>query len=182
MTLFNDPFTEMDRVMNRMMAPAMRNVGGTMTQPGGMQLSAYHPCDVIEHPDRYSIICDAPGMTEHDITVELVDDQLVVRGEKKIETKQEKEQKGVRYHRQERSFNKFTRTFVLPDDANSDQISAKLDNGVLTVDVTKTEKKTIEPKRIQVHTGGTMTGKPTITHTPAAGEEGTKGHTTTSNA
>lgn len=175
LTLFNDPFTEMDRVMNRMMAPGMRNVGqlGPVTQTGGMQLSAFHPCDVVEHPDRYSVICDAPGMTESDISVELVDDQLVVRGEKKWEAEQNKEQKGMRYHRQERSFNKFTRSFVLPDDANADQISAKLDNGVLTVDITKTEKKTVEPKRIKVHTTGGTTGTPTITHTTAA-EDTTK--------
>jgi len=171
LTLFNDPFTEMDRMVNRMIAPTMRQFN-PITQPGSMQVSAFHPFDVIEHPDRYSIMCDAPGMTENDIRVELVEDQLVVSGEKKIEKEQKKEDKGARYHRQERSFTKFTRSFMLPDDASPDNITAKLDNGVLTVDITKTEKKKAEPKRIQVSTMGTG-GTPTIEHgTKKAGSDG----------
>jgi HSP20 family protein len=74
-------------------------------------------------------------MTPDDIKVELHEDRLMVSGEKNQERKEDKSEGGFRVHRSERTFTKFTRSFVLPEDARVDGISAHMDNGVLTVDM-----------------------------------------------
>jgi len=76
---------------------------------------------------------DAPGMTSDDIHVELHEGMLKVSGEK---SRQHEEGKpGHKVWRQERSFQKFQRCFTLPEDANPETINAKLEHGVLTVEV-----------------------------------------------
>eukprot|EP00983_Pelagomonas_calceolata_P135296 1162143-Pelagomonas_calceolata.AAC.1 len=75
---------------------------------------------------------DAPGMTGDDIHVELQDGVLKVSGEKSRQHEEGKQ--GDKVWRQERSFQKFQRCFSLPEDANPDAISAKLEHGVLTVE------------------------------------------------
>ncbi len=138
--LFSDPFlTDVERAFQPFFPSAsdlfpsavMRHVG----RPAPAAAS-FHPMDVVEHADRYSIVADAPGMEPDNIRVELVNDALHVSGEKRTERKQENQgAQGVKVHRHERTFTRFSRTFALPDDARADGITAKLDNGVLTVDM-----------------------------------------------
>ncbi|KAF5842953.1 HSP20-like chaperone [Dunaliella salina] len=108
-------------------------------------------CDVVEKPNSYAIIADAPGMTSDDIHVELQDGVLKVSGEKSMH--HEERQKNDKVWRQERSFRKFQRCFSLPEDAQPDSISASLEHGVLTVEIPKMEQKKVEPRRIQVVQG-----------------------------
>jgi len=90
--------------------------------------------------DLHTSICnvsgtctDAPGMTSDDIHVELHEGTLKVSGEKSKH--QEEGKPGQRVWRQERSFQKFSRCFSLPENTNPEAISAKLEHGVLTVEV-----------------------------------------------
>jgi HSP20 family protein len=74
-------------------------------------------------------------MTPDDIHVELKEGVLTVSGEKKDEAERTEEREGVKTYRKERTFNKFTRSFVLPENTIPDEIAARVDNGVLTLDM-----------------------------------------------
>ncbi|XP_077224876.1 17.3 kDa class II heat shock protein-like [Tasmannia lanceolata] len=105
------------------------------------------PTDVIEYPDRYVFVIDMPGVKITDIKVRVEDKKvLVISGERKKEEEEE-----AKYVRMERRVGNFMRKFVLPDNANTDEIVAVYQNGVLIVTIDKVpppEPK--EPKNIDV--------------------------------
>ena len=100
--------------------------------------------NVEELEDRFEITAEVPGMTKEDISIDLQENMLTIKGEKKIE----KEQKDRNYHICERSYGTFQRAFTLPENVNIDGIEAEYDNGVLKVAVPKTEP--VKPKEIKV--------------------------------
>ncbi|KAH7523854.1 17.9 kDa class II heat shock protein [Ziziphus jujuba] len=107
------------------------------------------PADVKELPNSYVFIVDMPGLKSGDIKVQVEDDNvLLISGERK----REEEKEGAKYVRMERRVGKFMRKFVLPENANTDAISAVCQDGVLTVTVQKLpppepkKAKTIEVK------------------------------------
>ncbi|XP_077218767.1 MATH domain and coiled-coil domain-containing protein At3g58270-like [Tasmannia lanceolata] len=104
--------------------------------------------DVKEYPNSYAFVVEIPGLTLNDIKVQLVDNDkaLFVSGEQKRE-----KEEGVTYVRAERKFGSFSRKFVLPDNLNTDAISAIYKDGVLTMTVGKIEDK--KPKTIEVKLG-----------------------------
>lgn len=106
------------------------------------------PADVKEYPNSYVFIVDMPGLKSGDIKVQVEDDNvLLVSGERK----REEEKEGAKFVRMERRVGKFMRKFVLPENANTEAISAVCQDGVLTVTVQKLpppEPK--KPKTIEV--------------------------------
>ncbi|XWS26448.1 hypothetical protein CRYUN_Cryun26dG0033400 [Craigia yunnanensis] len=106
------------------------------------------PADIKEYPKSYVFIVDMPGLKSGDIKVQVEDDNvLLISGERK----REEEKEGAKYVRMERRVGKFMRKFVLPENANTDAISAVCQDGVLTVTVEKLpppEPK--KPKTIEV--------------------------------
>ena len=98
--------------------------------------------DVVEEPEHYTFRADLPGVELSQIEVLFDDGVLTIKGERNNSSVQEadadKEQSA--YHRIERSFGLFQRSFRLPDAIDADNISAKSDNGVLEVRVPKQEK------------------------------------------
>lgn len=164
-TGFQDPFlSDFERNITRAFDPLLsfpRVGGGALGAPmmgpmmGGALTTGLHPMDIVEHNDRYSLVADAPGMTPEDINVELRDNNLIVTGEKSTQKTTTDENAGIRVHRNERTFNRFTRSFRLPDDTKTEGITAKVENGILTVDIPKEPVAArTEAKRIRV-TGGT---------------------------
>ncbi|XP_077219239.1 MATH domain and coiled-coil domain-containing protein At3g58270-like [Tasmannia lanceolata] len=113
----------------------------------GVSITSLHT-DVKEYPNSYAFVVEIPGLTLSDIKVQLVDNDkaLFVSGEQKRE-----KEEGVTYVRAERKFGSFSRKFVLPDNMNTDAISAIYKDGVLTLTVGKIEDK--KPKTIQVKLG-----------------------------
>ena len=102
--------------------------------------------NVIETPEAYELELAAPGMTKEDFNVHLDEEgDLVINMEKKVETK-EKERKG-HYLRREFSYTKFQQTMLLPEDANREDIAAKVEHGVLTVTIAKVKK--VEPEKVR---------------------------------
>ncbi|WOH05277.1 hypothetical protein DCAR_0624692 [Daucus carota subsp. sativus] len=105
------------------------------------------PADVKEYPNAYVFVVDMPGLKSGDIKVQVEDENvLVVCGERKRQ-----EEEGVKYVRMERKVGKFMRKFVLPENANLENIKAVCQDGVLSVTVEKLpppEPK--KPKRIEV--------------------------------
>lgn len=100
--------------------------------------------DVVEKDEGYELVADLPGLTKKDINVNAKDGILTISGEKKSELKQK--EKGYSYY--ERSCGSFSRSFKLPDTVNSEDISAKYTDGVLTVSLKKKEET--KPKQIEI--------------------------------
>lgn len=102
--------------------------------------------DIAETDKDIEITAELPGLEEKDVQVNVADDVLTIKGEKKAE----KEEKDKNYHRVERSYGSFYRSLQLPSGVNADAIKATLKNGVLRVTVTK--PAAVQPKKIEVKT------------------------------
>lgn len=100
--------------------------------------------DISESDSGYSIKADLPGMDKKDVTISVENGVLTITGEKTDEHKKEKN----KYYHLERSYGKFCRTFYLPEGADAEKIAASMKNGVLELDIPKTEKQ--KPKNIEI--------------------------------
>jgi len=85
--------------------------------------------DLSATDKEYTVSLEIPGVSEKDVNLELADDTLIIRGEKK----QKKEEKKKNFYRLERSYGSFQRTLSLPADADRDNIKADFKNGVLNI-------------------------------------------------
>ena len=104
--------------------------------------------NVIETPEAYELELAAPGMTKEDFNVHLDEEgDLVINMEKKAENKDGR--KG-HYLRREFSYTKFHQTMLLPEDADREAIEAKVENGVLTVNIPKIRKVEVEKAKKQI--------------------------------
>ena len=92
--------------------------------------------NVIEHKDSYEVELAAPGAKKEDFHVEInAEGDLRIKMEVKNEQKEEK--KDSHYLRREFSYSKFEQTLILPDDVDKEKIGAKVEHGVLTVNLPK---------------------------------------------
>jgi len=111
--------------------------------------SLYRPqIDVSGDDKHYEIKLDVPGMSESDLSIEVRDDLLLISGEKR----EDSEDKGKHYYRVERSYGAFQRTLALPDDANADEIDARLEKGVLRLEIPRRESSAQKVRRIDIAT------------------------------
>jgi HSP20 family protein len=100
--------------------------------------------DVAENDKQVTVKVEVPGVDPKDIDVSLEGNYLTVRGEKKSE----REEKGENFHRVERSFGSFSRTIELPQNIDSNEVTAENRNGVLAITIAKLEGTT--PRKIAV--------------------------------
>ena len=140
-----DPFRELEEVsdrLNRMFArPAARAANGKET----MIVADWTPSvDISETGGEYQIKAEIPDVKKEDVKVTVEDGVLTIQGERK----HEKEEKGKKYHRIERSYGSFVRTFSLPDVIEEDKVKAEFKDGVLNLHLPKSEKA--QPKAIEV--------------------------------
>lgn len=94
--------------------------------------------DIKEHANQYELSVELPGVGKDDLKLSLEDNLLTISGEKKHESKSDKEGK---FHRIERSYGSFSRTLTLPDDIDSKGISASFKDGVLKIEIKRVEGK-----------------------------------------
>ena len=125
--LFDEPFFPTDRENNEVM--------GTW----------YPVVDMFEENDSFVIKAELPGMDKKDISVDVKDRVLTLKGERKYEN----EVKEETYYRRERSYGKFQRAFTLPADIDPNEIRADFKDGLLKIEVPKPEAH--KPKEITVH-------------------------------
>jgi len=106
--------------------------------------------NIQQNENGFTVEVAAPGMTKEDCNVKIDDDNnLVISFEKKSET-EDKDKKGT-YLRREFSYTQFKRTMLLPDNIEKENISAKVENGVLTVEIpTLKEEKVKASKMIEI--------------------------------
>ena len=100
--------------------------------------------DITEDEKEYVVKAEVPEMKKEDIKLNVHDDVLTISGERKYE----KEEKGKKYHRVERAYGSFVRSFTMPEDADGTKVSAEYKDGVLKVHLPKSEKA--KPKAIEV--------------------------------
>jgi HSP20 family protein len=100
--------------------------------------------DVTEDDKEYLIKAEIPEVDKKDVKVTVQEGMLTIQGERK----QEKEEKGKRFHRVERSYGSFVRSFMLPEDTTGENLKAEFKEGMLYVHVPKSEKA--RPKAIEV--------------------------------
>ena len=140
-----DPFQELDEMSRRLNQLIGREPA---TQIGGKEALTsidWAPnVDIIESEKEYLIKAELPEIKKEDVKVSVEKKVLTIQGERK----QEKEEKGKKYHRIERSYGAFERSFTLPDDADEGKVSAEFKEGVLSVHLGKSEKAM--PKPIEV--------------------------------
>jgi HSP20 family protein len=110
--------------------------------------------DIYEDKDRLILEAELPGMNREDFEISVENNIITLRGERKFEKKTE----GDNYHRVERSYGSFLRSFTLPQTVTADGATADFDNGVLRVSLPKRE----ETKARKIEISGTGTGTKAI--------------------
>jgi HSP20 family protein len=139
-TRFN-PFDDLRRMEARLFEPFFRMPHFTEE----MQTTGWTPAvDVLEETDRLIVKVEAPGVDETNLHVTFEDGILTITGERQFERKDDRN-----YHRIERAYGSFTRTFTLPRSVEASQITANYRNGVLEIEIPKKEES--RPKQIQIN-------------------------------
>jgi HSP20 family protein len=105
------------------------------------------PVDIAEEKDRIVITAELPGFQEDQIEIQSENGMLTLRGERKFE----KEHDGKSYHRVERSYGQFVRSFSLPNNVDREKIKADFSNGLLRVELPKREDA--KPRTIRISAG-----------------------------
>ena len=142
-----NPLVSLRNNIDRMFDSFLR---GFDIDPFTQTASLFNPnVDVADTGKEIRVTVEVPGMSEKDIDVSVTKDSLTIRGEKKDET----EEKNASYHRMERVYGFFSRTIPLPVEVNVDAAKADYKNGVLAINIPKTEKTLKEAKKIPVKTG-----------------------------
>ena len=141
-----DSFRELEEISNRLQRLCSRP-----TPPNGkegMIVADWAPSvDVSETDGEYQIKAEIPDVKKEDVKVTLEDGVLTIQGERKFE----KEEKGKKYHRVERSYGSFVRSFTLPDLVDEVNVKAEFKDGILNLKLPKSEK--VKPKTIEVTVG-----------------------------
>jgi HSP20 family protein len=132
---YTDPFTTLQREIDRLFDDFTRGWPSiTRGVPEiGRTPELIPSVDVVETEKEFEITAELPGLEEKDVQVNVADNVLTIKGEKKAE----KEEKDKNYRMFERSYGSFYRALELPSGVNPDNIKAALSNGVLKVTVPK---------------------------------------------
>lgn len=140
-----DPFRELEEVSGRLNRIFGRPLGRLESNSEMLAMVDWTPsADISETDSAYLIKADIPGVNKEDVKVTIQDGMLTIRGERKME----KEEKDKKFHRIERSYGSFMRSFRLPDDADESAVKAEFKDGMLNVTLGKSAKA--KPKSINV--------------------------------
>jgi HSP20 family protein len=146
-----NPFGELDELQNRLggfFSNGFPNRMGFLRRTGNgesLKLPDWSPLvDITEDDHEYLFKADLPEMKKEDVKVTVENGILSISGERKVE----KEEKKKKYHRIERTYGSFERTFMVPEDAEVAKMAAEFKDGVLKVHLPKSP--TAKPKTIEV--------------------------------
>lgn len=141
-----NPFREMEELLDRFSGSTGRrlsrqNDGGRET----MILADWIPAvDIAENDEEYQIKMELPEVRRKDVKVSINQGVLLIQGERNSQ----REEKNRKFHRVERSYGTFARSFMLPDDVKEDGVRARFEDGMLYLSIEKSEQA--EPKAIEV--------------------------------
>ncbi|HYE75702.1 MAG TPA: Hsp20/alpha crystallin family protein [Blastocatellia bacterium] len=141
-----DPISELNREFNRFFNQALSGVPRFFSNAEeGLVNGSWNPTvDVYEDKNGIILEADLPGMKAGDFELSVENNILTLRGERKFEKKSEE----GNYHRVERSYGQFTRSFTLPSTIDIEQVNAEFKDGVLRVTLPRREET--KPRQIQV--------------------------------
>jgi len=138
-----NPYSELATVQDQMNR-LFRNIWGG-GQRDEADYGAWMPAvDLREEEKQYVIEADLPGVKKDDIEINIENNVLSLSGERRFENEEKKDA----YHRIERTYGKFMRSFTLPVRVDTEKVSATYKDGILEVKVPKTEESL--PKKIKV--------------------------------
>ncbi len=139
-----DPFRDVLALQNRMNSIFQEFNRGD----GDVSTAAFvPPVDVYEDEHKITLKLEVPGMKESDLDIQLENNLLTVKGERKFE----KEEKEENFHRIERRYGSFYRSFTIPNTVNPESVKASYEAGVLKIDLEK--RAEAKPKQIKVEIG-----------------------------
>lgn len=139
-----DPFFSLHRDINRAFDDVFKQFGGVNWSDNSPRI------DVKESAAGVEISAELPGVDEKDIDVELVDDVLTIKGEKKVEKEEKDEKTG--YYLSERSYGTFARSIRLPYSVDPGKVKADFDKGVLKIICPRPAEVEAKAKRIAIQT------------------------------
>jgi len=160
-----DPFRDVMSLQNRMNS-LFQDFNRGQNENDPLTTAAFVPAvDIYEDEHKIVLKLEVPGMKQEDLDIQLENNTLTVRGERKFE-KEEKEQN---FHRIERRYGSFFRAFTVPNTVNTDNVKADYEAGVLRIALEK--RAEAKPKQIKVQVGAPKqveAGKPVEAAKPAA--------------
>ena len=140
---FANPFSLMRRLSDEMDRAFGTSVGL------GREIGSWWPAVEVRERDKNLVIsADLPGLTKDDVKVEVTDEGLIIRGERK----REREENKGGWHRSERSYGEFYRTIPLPEGVNPEKAQAQFKDGVLEVKVPLPESPKPKSREIPINT------------------------------
>lgn len=141
-----DPFRELRSLqdeVNRVFSSSFDRSSET-----GLGRGAWNPSvDIFESKDHIVLEAELPGISPDDVNISIENNVLTIHGERRFEKQDDSEN----FHRMERSYGSFTRSFTLPPTVSSEDVSANFDNGILRVELAKREEA--KPRRIEIKAG-----------------------------
>jgi HSP20 family protein len=140
-----DPFRELNVLQDR-----MNRLFQDYAPRGEQELTTGHfvpPVDIYEDEQGITVKAELPGLDPKDVDVQVENNTLTIKGERKFE----KEEKEENFHRVERRYGSFVRSFTLPSTVDTDKVKADYENGVLKIQLAK--RAEAKPKQIKVNIG-----------------------------
>jgi len=139
-----DPYRDLVTLRDRMNR-LFEDVSGPRAEEKDVLASSWAPSvDIYENENEVVLAAEIPGVDEKDVEIKVEDNNLTLRGERKFE----KETKEENYHRIERSYGSFFRSFALPSYIDQDRIEAEHENGVLKIRMPK--RSELKPRKVKI--------------------------------
>lgn len=139
-----DPFRDMTTLRERMNR-LFEDMAASRGEEKDLTTSSWAPAvDIYETENEVVLTAEIPGIEEKDIEIKVEDNTLTLKGERKFE----KETKEENYHRIERAYGSFFRSFTLPAFVDQDMIEAEHENGVLKIRVPK--RAELKPRKVKI--------------------------------
>lgn len=141
-----DPFKDLEEFEQRLAS----TMGRIMPKPNGEEAittTDWAPLvDITEDEKEFVVKAELPGLKKEEVKVTVEEGVMTISGERKVE----KEEKTRKYHRVERAYGKFERSFTLPEQADGAKITAEFKDGVLQVHLPKLEKAPAKSQEVKI--------------------------------
>src|SRR5436190_5321039 len=158
-----DPFRDLRTLQEEVNRLFSTNLTRAFGDDEGIGRGAWAPSvDIYENKDQIVLEAELPGMKQEDFDLSIENNVITLRGERRFEKTDESDN----YHRVERSYGSFTRSFTLPQTVSADEAKAEYTNGVLRVTLPKREEA--KSRRIEVTGTGAGSSQKTIDTTASA--------------
>jgi HSP20 family protein len=148
-----DPFRDLRSLQEEVNRLFTGNIGRSFEDEGIARGSWSPSVDIYENKDQIVLEAELPGMKQEEFDLSIENNILTLRGERQFEKKEEADN----YHRVERAYGSFTRSFTLPNTVSGEGATADYSNGVLRVVIPKREE--VKARRIEIKSEGTETPK-----------------------